>query len=106
MTCIHDRSAQLTQERYVWAPDPLWPRGQDQWESISCGLVGEMYASPAHFCHADVSSLALTTPALPCLKYTPQCAFEQKKYFPCHVLSSHLSLCTTAPEQIDSAQGP
>src|SRR6266852_6098222 len=109
MTCIHDRPAQLTEERYVRAPDPLWPGCQDQRESISCGLVGEMHALPIHFCHDDAaSSLALTT--------SPSCVsgrahygacLSRKKSFPvCCMCPAAISACAPLPQNRSIRPGP
>src|SRR2546423_1273114 len=94
MTCIHDRPAQLTQERYVWAPDPLWPRCQEQWEAIACGLVEEMHTLSTHFCHDDAAS-SLTLHHLVRLRLgedTLRRALEQKKELTrmLHMPSRHL----------------
>src|SRR4029434_2473920 len=109
MTCIHDCPTQLTQERHVRVPDPLWPRCQDQRESIACGLVGEMHTLPTHFYHDDAaSSLALTI--------SPSCVpgellygvrLSRKNSLPvCCMCPAAISACAPLPQNRSMRPGP
>src|SRR5438445_8728209 len=109
MICIYDRPAQLTQERYVWAPAPLWPRCQDQWEAIACSLVEEMHTLPTHFCHADAtSSLALTTSPVGVSGKTHYGArWSRKNSLPvCCMCPAAISACAPLPQNRSIRPGP